>query len=84
MEPGMWLIEMATGMRYVCHVTTVQDDVIYFDECAWIATTGVRVSKMIEDGIAKETEVEAMTPGGHNRGAMISFWRWPHEMPKTQ
>jgi hypothetical protein len=83
MEPGLWMVEVATGKIYVLRVEQVDED-IRFSECAWIATTGVRVSQLIEKGVAPETEIERYTPGGIPRGAVVIYHRWPWDMPVTQ
>lgn len=82
MEPGTWLIQVATGMQYVVNVTTMQDDMIHFNACAWVAYTGRRLGQFLREGPDQNTEIEICTPGGFNRGAMVGFWRWPHEMPE--
>ena len=83
MEPGIWYVEVCTGKIYVVNVTHVDEDV-RFSECAWIATTGVRVSQLLEKGVAPETEIERLTPGGFPRGVIVAYHRWPWEMPGSQ
>ncbi len=82
MEPGTWFVQLATGYQYVINVTHDMDGLIHFDQCAWIATTGIRTGRFLREGIAPETEVEVLLPGHFLRDAVVGRWRWPHPMPE--
>lgn len=83
-EWGLWYIELASGKNYVVNVTSCDVDALNFDDSAWIASTGVQLSRFLAKGPHPESEIEVMGPGSFPRGLISGVWRWGHAMPVTQ
>lgn len=85
MKDGMnYLIEMATGFRYIVHLDKDDGENLHCSECVWVATTGCRVHQFMETGPTAESEIEKMGPCLHNKAALVSAFNWGLEIPKTQ
>ncbi len=79
-----YLIEMATGFRYIVQVDKCDGEVIYCSRCVWVATTGNRTHEFLAKGPSDMSEIEDMGPGAqHRMAALVSVFPWNHPIPAT-